>query len=130
MGDLNEMVAALTLGMKSNAHFHEWLPKMDSVVVSYSSEETFQAFQAAYYHQHGEHYCYTISDWLRLDDQAKTELVGQKVMLIKPRSEMQGIGGSILFNTRRYYTQRGNEFIVVKDATAETGKPYVSSFSY
>ncbi|ABY63152.1 hypothetical protein ST201phi2-1p327 [Pseudomonas phage 201phi2-1] len=130
MSDLSEMVEALTLGMARNAHFHEWLPKMDSVVVSYSSEEVFQAFQTAYYLQHGEHFCYTITDWLKLDVESKAQLIGEKVMLIKPRNEMQGIGGSILFNTRRYYTQRGNEFIVLKDATAETGKPYTPSFSY
>lgn len=130
MSDLREMVEAVALGIMRNTHFHEWLPKMDSIVVSYSSEEIFQSFQAAYYHKHGEHYCYTISDWLELDDQTKTDLIGQKVMLIKPRNELQGIGGSILANTRRYYAQRGNDIVVMKDAFGLTGLPYEQSFNH
>lgn len=130
MSDLCSATEALKILMARSQDFYEWLPKMEATLVAYSCEDTFQRFQASYYAEHGEHFCYTISDWLALDIEAKQELVGQKVMLIKPRSESVGIAGSLLFNSKRFYSQRGEEFFTLKDVLGLSGTPYVPSHSY
>lgn len=130
MSDLCSATDALKALLSRSQDFYEWLPKMDATLVAYSCEDTFQRFQASFYAEHGDHYCYTISDWLALDLEAKTELVGKKVMLIKPRNELVGIAGSLLFNSKRFYSQRGDEFATLKDVLGLTGQPYIPSHSY
>lgn len=130
MSDLCSATEALKILMARSQDFYEWLPKMDVTLVAYSCEDTFQRFQASFYAEHGDHCCYTISDWLSLDVEAKAELIGQKVMLIKPRSELIGIAGSLLFNSKRFYSQRGDEFFTLKDVLGLTGQPYIPSHSY
>ena len=130
MSDLCSATETLKILMARSQDFHEWLPKMEATLVAYSCEDTFRRFQSSYYAEHGEHLCYTISDWLALDIKDKQELVGQKVMLIKPRSELVGIGGKLLFNVKRFYSQRGEEFFTLKDALGLSDKPYIPSHSY
>lgn len=130
MGDLRDMCETLELLMRRADEFREWLPSMEVTLVEYKCEDSFQAFQSNYYREHGEHFCYTLTDWLSLDREAKQELVGKKVMLIKPRSERIGLGGALLFLSKRFYSQRGKEFVAIKDALGASGVPYTPSFSY
>lgn len=130
MSDLENHVVTMELLKESYAHFSEWVPKMKVTLVSYSDEEVFQAFQAGYYAEHGEHLCYTLSDWLSLDTAAKSMMVGQNVMLIKPRSELIGISGGLLFAVKRYYRQAGKDFITIRDQLGLSGTRYIPSHSY
>lgn len=127
MSDLTEMAETMDQLVRQQGEFHRWLPKMEVTLVSYHCEDAFQAFQSSYYAEYGEHFCYTISDWLSLDIEFKQELVGKKVMLIKPRGERIGLSGALTFHNKRYLSQRGNDFVVMRDATGLSGIPFTNS---
>lgn len=119
----------IQLHMERSEHIHKHFGKMNATLVAYKDEDAFQVFQSDYYRQHGEHFCYTITEWMLLDEDAKTELHGQPVMIIKPRSELYRFGSTMLFSSKRYFTQRGKEFITLRDALGLSNTPYTPSHS-
>ncbi len=130
MTDFFEMGDVLLTLIKRRNEFMEWLPHMDAVLVIYKNEDLFQRFQSDYYRDFGEHYCYTVSQWLELSKEEKLELVNQKVMLIHPKYDVVNLSGQLMFNVKKAYKQIGDQIVTLKDALGITDKRYIPSHSY